>query len=132
MDSGLLLVSRSIKAGTNEFVHRPSALVDKKNVVPVLQAALNMLAFYHDKDIVMLKLGCTLLTMASFYLLKPTHANFYPFTEGKLTMEIIGDDTVGEPCFVSTRKAAFDGKFMRKSTNICKSIVRIDVDQKSP
>ena len=39
-------------------------------------------AFYHDKDIDMLKLGVTLPNLANICLHKATDAKFYPFTEG--------------------------------------------------
>ena len=41
-----------------------------------------MIAFYHDKDIVMLKLGCTLPNLANIGLHQSTDAKFYPFMEG--------------------------------------------------
>ena len=37
-----------------------------------------MIAFYHDKDIDMLKLGCTLANLANVCLHKSTDAKFYP------------------------------------------------------
>ena len=40
------------------------------------------IAFYHDKSIDMLKLGCTLPNLANIWLHKSTDAKFYPFTEG--------------------------------------------------
>ena len=41
-----------------------------------------MIAFYHDKDIDMLKLGCFLPNLANICLHKSTDVKFYPFTEG--------------------------------------------------
>ena len=55
---------------------------NNKDVVPTLEAIQKMIAFYHDKDIDMLKLGCTLSNLANFCLHKSTDAKFYPFTEG--------------------------------------------------
>ena len=55
---------------------------NKKDVVPTLEAVQKMIAFYHDKDIDMLKLGCTLPNLANICLHKSTDAKFYPFTEG--------------------------------------------------
>ena len=55
---------------------------NNKDVVPTLEATQKMIAFYHDKDIDMLKLGCTLPNMANICLHKSTDAKFYPFTEG--------------------------------------------------
>ena len=39
------------------------------------------IAFYHDKDVDMLKLGCTLPNLANICLHKSTDANTYPITE---------------------------------------------------
>ena len=41
-----------------------------------------MIAFYHDKDIDMLKLSCTLPNLANICLHKSIDAKFYPWTEG--------------------------------------------------
>ena len=89
-----------------------------------------MIAFYHDKDIDMLKLGCTLPNLANICLHKSTDAKFYPFTEGdKDLLEKIGEDVVGGLSIVFTTRAVVDETFMRKSTNLCKSIVGIDASQ---
>ena len=92
-----------------------------------------MIAFYHDKDIDMLKLGCTSRNLANLCLHKSTDAKFYPFTEGdKDLLEKICEDVVGCPSIVFTRKAVVDETFIRKSTNLCKSILGIDVSQLYP
>ena len=54
---------------------------NNKDVVPTLEALQKTIAFYHDKDIDMLKLGCTLPNLANLCLHKSTDAKFYPFTE---------------------------------------------------
>ena len=41
-----------------------------------------MMAFHHDKDFDMLKLGCILPKMANIRLQKSPDVKFYPFTEG--------------------------------------------------
>ena len=106
---------------------------NNKDVVPTLEAMQKMIAFYHDKDIDMLKLGCTLPKLANICLHKSTDAKFYPFTEGdKDLLEKIREDVVGGPSIVFTRKAIVDETFIRKSTNICKSIVGIDASQLYP
>ena len=92
-----------------------------------------MIAFYHHKDIDMLKLGCTLPNLANICLYKSTDAKFYPFTEGdKDLLEKIREEVVGGPSIVFTRKAVVDETFIRKSANICKSIVGIDGSQIYP
>ena len=53
-----------------------------KDVVPTLEAMQKMIAFHHDKDIDMLKLGCTLPNLVNICLHKSTDSKFYPFTEG--------------------------------------------------
>ena len=104
-----------------------------KDVVPTLEARQKIIAFYHDKDIDMLKLVCTLRNLANICLQKSTDAKFYPFTEAdKDLLEKIGEDIVGGPSIVFTRKAVVDETFIRKSTNLCKSIVGIYASQLYP
>ena len=81
----------------------------------------------------MLKLGCTLPNLANICLHKSTDAKFYPFTEGvKDLLEKTREDIVGGPSIVFTRKANVDETSIRKSTNLCKSIVGIDASQLYP
>ena len=106
---------------------------NKKDVVPTLEAMQKMIVFHDDKNIDMLKLGCTLPNLANICLHKATDAKFYPFTEGdKDLLEKIREDVVGGPSIVFTRKAVVDETFIRKSTNLCKSIVGIDASQLYP
>ena len=106
---------------------------NNKDVVPTLEAMEKITAFYHDKDIDMLQLGCTLPNLAKICLHKYTDAKFYPFTEGdKDLLEKIREDVVGGPSIVFTRKAVVDETIIRKSTNLCKSIVGIDASQLYP
>ena len=55
---------------------------NKEDVVPILKAMQKMIAFYHDKDIDMLKLGCTFSNLDNICLHKTTDAKCYPFREG--------------------------------------------------
>ena len=92
-----------------------------------------MIAFYHEKDLDMLKLGCTLPNPANICLYKSTDTNFYLLTEAdEDLLEKIQKKFVGGPSIVFTRKAVVDKTFLRKSTNICKSIVGIDAIQLYP
>ena len=92
-----------------------------------------MIVFYHDKNIDMLKLGCTLPNLANISLHKSTDAKFYTITEGdKDFLEKILEDVVGGPSIVFTREAVVDETFIRKSANICKSIVGIDASRLYP
>ena len=101
--------------------------------MPTLEAMQKMIAFYHNKDVDMLKLGCTLPNLANICLHKSTDAKFYPFTEGdKDLMEKIREDVIGGPSIVFTRKAVVDETFIRKSANLCKSFVGIDASQLYP
>ena len=103
---------------------------NNKDVVPTLEAMRKMIAFYHEKHIGMLKLGCTLPNLANICLHKSTDAKFYPFTEGdKDLLEKLLEHVVGGPSIVFTRKAVVDEISIRKSANICKSIVGIDASQ---
>ena len=92
-----------------------------------------VIEFYHNKGIDMLKLGCTLHKLASICLHKSTDSKFYLFTESdKDLLEKIREDLVGGPSIVFTRKAVVDETFIRKSLNLCKSIVGIDASQLCP
>ena len=91
------------------------------------------IAFHPDKDIDILELCCTLPNLAYFRLHKSTDAKFFPFTKGdKDLLEKNRKDVVGGPSIVFTRKAVVDEIFIRKSTNICKSIVGIDASPLYP
>ena len=106
---------------------------NKKDIVPTLEAMQKLIAFYHDKGIEMLKLGCTSPNLAKICLHKSTDAKLYLFTEGdKNLLERIREDVVGGPSIVFTRKAVVDETFIRNSANICKSIVGIDASQIYP
>ena len=81
----------------------------------------------------MLKLGCKLPNLANICLHKSTDSKFYPFTESdKELLERIREDMVGGPSILFTRKALVDETFIRKSSNLCKSIVGIDASQLYP
>ena len=54
---------------------------NNKDVVTTFEAMQKIIAFYHDKDIAMLKLGSTLPNLANICLHKSTDAKIYPFTE---------------------------------------------------
>ena len=92
-----------------------------------------MIEFYHNKGIDMLKLGCTLPNLANVCLHKSTDSKFYPFRKSdKDLLEKIPEDMVGGPSIVSIRKAVVDEFFIRKSSNLCQSIVGIDASQLYP
>ena len=92
-----------------------------------------MIEFYHQKEIDMFRLGCTLPNLANICLHKSIDSKFYPFTESdKDLLEKIREDLVGGPSIVFTRKAVVDETFIRKSTNLCESIVGIDASQLYP
>ena len=108
-------------------------LYNNKDVVPTMEAMQKMLEFYHNKGIDMLKLGCTLPNLAKICLHKSTDSKFYPFTESeKDLLEKIRENMVGGPSIVFARKAVVDETFIRKSSNLCKSIVGIDSSQLYP
>ena len=106
---------------------------NKKNFVPTLEAMQKMIEFYHNKGIHMLKLGCALLNLANICLHNSTDSKFYPFTESdKDLFEKIRDDMVGGSSIVFARKAVVNETFIRKSSNLFKSIVGIDAGQLYP
>ena len=74
--------------------------------------------------------GCALLSLANICLPKTTDSKIFPCTESdKDLLEKIRADMVGGPSIVFTRKAVVDETFIRKSSNLCKSIVCIDATQ---
>ena len=106
---------------------------NNKDVVPTLEVMQKMIEFYQNKGIDMLKLGCTLPNLANICLHETTASKCYPFTESdKDLLEKIREDMVGGPSIVFTRKAVVDETFIRKSSNLCKSIVGIDASQLYP
>ena len=106
---------------------------NNKDVVPTLEAMQKMIEFYHKKEIDMLKLGCILPNLANICLHKSTDSKFCPFTESdKDLLEKIREDMVGGPSIVFTRKVVVDETFIRKSTNLCKSIIGINASQLYP
>ena len=52
-----------------------------KALAPLLEAMQKLIAFYHDEDIDLLKLGGTSPNLANICPHKSTDANFYPLTE---------------------------------------------------
>ena len=64
-----------------ELIQGCLAVVNNKDVVPTLESRRKMIAFYHDKYIHLLKLGCTLPNIADICQHKSTDAKFCPITE---------------------------------------------------
>ena len=108
---------------------------NNKNVVPTLEAMQKMIEFYHQREIDMLKLCCTLPILANICLHKSTYSKFFPSTESNkhlLLLEKIREDMVGGPSIVFTPKAVIDETFIGETTNLCESFVRIDASQLHP
>ena len=106
---------------------------NKKDVVPILEVRQKLIAFYRDKDIDMLKLGCTLPNLSNICLQKSTDAKFYPFTErDKDLLDKTQEHVVRGPSIVFTRKAVVDETLFRKLTNKCKSFVGNDANPLYP
>ena len=88
------------------------------------------IAFYHDKDVKISQLSCTLPKLANICLHQSGVAKSYPFTEGdKEILDKTSEDVVGGPFVVLTLKAVIDESFVRKPAKLCKSIVEIDAHQ---
>ena len=122
-----------MEAGRNEFLQRILRWYNNKDVVPTLEAMQKLIVFYHDRDIDILKLGCTLTNLANICLHKSTDAKFYPFTEGnKDLLQKIQADVVGVPSIAFTRKPVVDETFFWNSEDICKSVVGIDAHRQCP
>ena len=106
---------------------------NNKDVVLTIEAMQKLIEVYHNKGLGMLKLGCTLPTLANICLHKSTDSKFYPFTESdKDLIEQIREDMVGGPSIVFTHKAVVDETFIHKSSNLCRSIVGIEASQLYP
>ena len=104
-----------------------------KKDVPTLEAMQKMIDLCLNKGIYMVKLGCTLPNLANICLHKSTNSKLLPLTESdKDLLEKIREDMVGGPSIVFTRKSVVDENFIRKSSNLCKSIVGIDASQLYP
>ena len=89
-----------------------------KDVVPTLEAMQKMIEFYHKKGIDMLKLGCTLRSLANICLHKSTDSKFYNFTESdKDLLEKLQEFMVGRPSIVFTGKVVVDETLIHKSSN---------------
>ena len=89
--------------------------------------------FYHYKGIDLLKLGCKLPNLADICLHKPTNHKFYPLFEGdKGLCDKLGKNLTGGLSIIFTRKAIVDQTYIRNSSNVCKTIVRIDASQLYP
>ena len=100
---------------------------NNKDVVPTLQAMKKMMRFCHDQKIDMLKLGCAVPNLAIIFLHKSTDRKIYPFIENEKDLhEKIRTEMTGGPSIVFTRKTVVDKTFIRRSNNICKTIVGID------
>ena len=103
---------------------------NNKDVVPTLKAMVKMMEFYHGQKVDMLKLGCTLPNLANICLHKSVDRKFYPFIEADKDLhETIRSEMTGGPSIVFTRKAVVDETFIRRSNNVCKTIVGIDASQ---
>ena len=72
-------LQRIWKQGQNSF---KNCLRWYNEDVPTLEVKQKTIAFYHDEDIDMLKLGCTLPNLANICLYKSTNEKFYPIKEG--------------------------------------------------
>ena len=81
-----------------------------------LKLCKKKIEFHHDKGIDMLKLGCTLPSLANVCLHQSTNQKFYPFFEGdKDLCEKIREDMNGGPSIVFTRKTVVDQTYFRNS-----------------
>ena len=94
---------------------------NNKDVFPTLEAIQIKIAFYHDENTDMLKLGCTLPNLANIYLHKLTDASFYSSAEAyKDLLETNADVVVCSSFIIFGRKSVVDEIFVGKLTNICK------------
>ena len=92
---------------------------NNKDVVPTLDKMQKMMKFYHNKQIHMLKLGCTLPNLANICLNKSTNNKFYTFVEAdKDSNDKIREDMIGGSSIVFTEEVVMDQIYFRKSEKI--------------
>ena len=100
---------------------------NNKDVDPTLEAMRKKVEFYHNEEIDMLKLECSLPNLANTCLHSSTSAKFYLFTEhNKDLLSKVPGDMVGGPSIVFTCETFVDETHICKSTNVCRVIVGID------
>ena len=105
-------------------------LYSNKDVIPTLEATQKMVDFHHKRGIDLLRLGCTLPTLANICLHKSTIAKFYPITvSDEDFLGKICDVMVVGPSIVFTQKALEGESLTRISTNLCKILVGNDASQ---
>ena len=108
---------------------------NNKDVVPTLEAMQKpkLVRFNHNNFIGLLKLVCTLSNMANICLHISTRAKFYPFTQcDKNLLSNVREDMVGGPSMMFTGKTFVYETHIRKSRNVCKSVVGTDASQFYP
>ena len=88
-----------------------------------------VVAFYHDKDIDALKLGCTLLKLANKCLPKSAAAKFCPITERKIFWRKFEKMLLMVHLPFLHVKAVVGETLFGNSTNNCQSIDAIDASQ---
>ena len=109
------------------------ALFNNKVVVPTLVAMQKMVQFFHQKEIDMLQLGCTLPNLANICLNISINEKFCTFCKSdKDLCEKIREVITGGPSIVFKQKAVVVKTFIRNSSNICKAIVEIHAIQLCP
>ena len=102
----------------------------ERHCVSTMDALQNLVEFYHNNCLGMLKLGCTLPNPAKICLHSSTSANFYPFRENEKNLPLkVRERVFARPSIVFTRKIVDDGNHIRNSTNVCQSIYGVDSSQ---
>ena len=106
---------------------------NNKHVVHTLEAMQEVIAFYHNKNGDLLKLGCTLIKLSNICVHKFFDAYLYSSSEGdKDFFQKIKEYIVGGPFVVFTCKAVEDKTVIRKEMDLRKSIVGNDTCQLFP
>ena len=101
--------------------------------IPTVEARQESVAFYHNEGSDLLKPGWTLPNLANICLHKSTFAQCFLFSDSdKNFLEKVHENMVGGPSTWFTRKAVLDDVLIRKSSNVCKSIARINANQLHP
>ena len=117
----------------NDYILRFFAVVQQQRCCSHPWSNTKLIQFYHQKKLVMLKLGCTHPTLSIFCSHKWTNEKTYPFCGEdtdfcEKTREVMTIWTSN----VFTRKAVVDEIFIRDSSNTCKLVVGVDASQHDP
>ena len=105
---------------------------NNKDVVSPMEATHKPITFWHQKNVVMLKLGSTIPNLSNNCLHKPTDTEIYPIAEADKNLKEKNREDVVCGSVVLTGKAVVGDTFVRKSTKLRNSLLRLMLATYSP